>query len=99
MNLHEKEFARIASQKTNQTSFIGRNVALNYLLLYLLYPIAAIYSAFTQGAALYVYLDRVINSALIALIFTVVVAIIIEIAKYFFGKAVSDDARQHVWTE
>ena len=97
--LADKEYKRIANNQNDKNSFIVRNAALNYLLLYLLYPIAAIYSAFTQGAALYVYLDRVINSAFAALIFTIIVAVVIEVSKYFFGKAVSDDARQHVWTE
>ena len=98
-SLAEKERARIEAQVTDGSSFIARNVVLNYLLLFILYPIAAIYSAFTQGSALFVYLDRVINNALAAVVFTVIVAVVIEVAKFFFGKAVSDDTRHHVWTE
>lgn len=94
-----KEYQRISNSSNDKSSFISRNAALNYLLLFLLYPIAAIYSAFTQGSALFVYLDRVINNALTATIFTALVAIIIEIAKYFFGRAVSDDLLQQVWCE
>jgi hypothetical protein len=98
-NLVDKERLRIQNSVQDKTSFIGRNVALNYLLLYFLYPIAAIYSAFTGGSALLVYIRSITNHFTAALTLTVLVAIVIEVAKYFFGNAVSDDVRQHVWTE
>lgn len=98
-SLADKERLRIQNSVQDKTSFIGRNVALNYLLLYFLYPIAAIYSAFTGGSALLVYIQSITNHFTAAITLTVLVAIVIEVAKYFFGNAVSDDVRQHVWTE
>jgi hypothetical protein len=98
-NLVDKERQKIAASASQEAGFIARNAWLNYVLLYGLYPVAAIYSAFTQGSALFVYLDRVINNLLAVTILTIAAAIVIELAKFFLGGAVGEDIRQHVWTE
>lgn len=98
-SLAQKERLRIQNSVQDKTSFIGRNVALQKILLYFLYPIAAIYSAFTGGSALKVYLDSIINNASLAVALAVLVALVVEVSKYFFGNAVSEDIRHHVFAE
>jgi len=99
-SLHTKERQRIAKMvQQKQSGFIGRNAKLYYFLIWGLYPVAALYSAFTAGSALYVYIARTINHVTAALIITVLVALVIELAKYFFGSAVSDDMRANVLAE
>lgn len=96
--LADKERQRLTTENGN-TTFIERNVSLNYFLLYFLYPIAALYSIFTGGSALLVYMQSVFSNLTAALIITGFIISALELAKFFFGAAMSDDIRHHVWTE
>jgi hypothetical protein len=98
-SLIEKERTRIALSSQEHKDFIGRNAILFYFLTWGLYPTAALYSAFTAGAALYVYINSTVGNIWAAMGITITIALVVELAKHFFGNAVSDDLRNGVFAE
>jgi hypothetical protein len=92
-----KERARL--EQIADKDFISRNYWVKWAALYLLYPIVALWSAFTAGGHLYTHFARTFNSFEIAIGLTIVVAVLIEAGKYIFGSSAMDDLYDGVFSE
>lgn len=67
--------------------------------MWILYPIASIYSALTEGTHLYVRFNSTFNSIAAAIIISILLIVAIEGGKYFFGTSFLKDIRKGVFSE
>jgi hypothetical protein len=93
----QKERARL--EQTSEKDFVSRNYWVKWAALYLLYPIVALWSAFTAGGHLFTHFSKTFNSFEVAIGLTVVVAVLIEAGKYIFGSSALDDLYDGVFSE
>lgn len=93
----QKERARL--EQIADKDFISRNYWVKWAALYLLYPIVALWSAFTAGGHLFTHFSKTFNSFTIAIALTVVVAVLVEAGKYIFGSSALDDLYDGVFSE
>lgn len=92
----EKEMMRIHNKK-DQRNFVERNFPLKVVLFWALYPVAAIWSAFTEGSHLHHHFLNTINNVTISLIVTLIIVAAIETGKFFFTKSALDDLDEGVF--
>lgn len=81
----------LQEDQSRSGSFIARNYNIFLVSMFFLYPIAAIYSAITEGGNLYTRFEEQFSSQSIAICLTVVLVLFIEAGSIFFGKSVADD--------
>jgi hypothetical protein len=93
----QKERERL--QQTSDKDFVSRNYWVKWAALYLLYPIVALWSAFTAGGHLFAHFSNTFNDVTTALIFTFIIAVMIEAGKYVFGSSAMDDLYDGVFSE
>lgn len=94
-----KEKQRVIEDQNSDQSFIGRNLFLKIFLMWILYPIASIYSGLTEGTHLFVRFDSTFNSVAAAVLITILLIVAIEGGKYFFGTSFLQDIRKGVFSE
>ena len=82
----EKERIRAANE-INETDFISSNYFVKWAAMWILYPIVALWSAFTAGGHLFTHFDKTFNSFEIAVCLTIIVVILLEVGKVLFGES------------
>lgn len=93
----QKERLRLEGIK--EKDFVSRNFQVKWAAEWILYPIIALWSAFTAGGYLYTQFEKTFNDFEIAIGFTILVAILIEVGKYKFGYSSMDDLYDGVLSE
>lgn len=97
--LIKKEKQRRSIQNEDHP-FISRNIILNIILMWVLYPAASIYSALTEGGHIYIRFDKMFGGGSMgAIAGTLFLVLLIEVGKYFFGSGAIEDMRKGVFTE
>lgn len=84
----QREIDRVKRKKDR--TFIARNIGMKRFLLYFLYPASAIWSAFTEGSAIFSFLSEMLTWGA-ALFFMILLVALIEAGKFWFGKEVVED--------
>lgn len=97
MNYLEKEALRVGAQL--EKGFMARNFTLKIVMVFVIYPIAALISAFTEGTHLYTNFQDSFGVGLAAMAITVLIVLFIEIGQYFAINKVVDDLREGVFAE
>ncbi|MEM9928838.1 MAG: hypothetical protein AAF840_03375 [Bacteroidota bacterium] len=88
--LIQNHHARAQERLAGRSSFIGRNLAIWIFVTWILYPIGASLSAFTEGYYVYYILgDTALPSIRLAI--TILFCVMIEGAVLFLGKGAIDD--------
>lgn len=90
-----KQEARKAKQNSD---FISRNYNVYYIIGIILYPIAALYSAITEGGALFTRFQETLPVWL-AVVITVLIVFMIETGVLIFGRSCVNDIRHGVFGE
>lgn len=97
MKALEKEMLRISENL--EKGFIARNFTLKVVMCFVVYPIAALISAFTEGTHLYTNFNDTFANATVAWGLTVLIVLFIEVGQYFAINKVVDDLREGVYAE
>lgn len=72
-------------------SFIGRNYWMWIAVAYVIYPLAAIVSAITEGTHIHLRLAATLGDSSLTWVFTIAMVVLIESLKFFTGKGAVDD--------
>lgn len=97
MRALEKEMLRVSEQL--EKGFIARNFTLKIVMVFIIYPIAALISAFTEGTHLYTNFQDTFHSGFLPMALTVLIVLFIELGQYFAINKVVDDLREGVFAE
>ena len=91
-----RQYLRDANE---QQDFLTRNYSVYLIISFLIYPLAAVYSAVTEGGHLYTrFLDTMTNPWLAGGA-TLLLVVMIETGVIVFGRSVTNDLVQGVWGE
>ncbi len=91
-----RQYLRDANE---QQDFLTRNYSVYLIISFLIYPLAAVYSAATEGGHLYTrFLDTMTNPWLAGGA-TLLLVIMIETGVIVFGRSVTNDLVEGVWGE
>jgi len=97
MKALEKEMLRVSEQL--EKGFIARNFTLKIVMVFIIYPIAALISAFTEGTHLYTNFQDTFQTGFLPMALTVLIVLFIELGQYFAINKVVDDLREGVFVE
>lgn len=97
MKALEKEMRRVS--ESLDKGFIARNFTLKVVMCFVVYPIAALISAFTEGTHLYTNFNDTFANATVAWFLTGLIVLFIEVGQYFAINKVVDDLREGVYAE
>lgn len=91
-----RQYLRAANEKED---FLTRNYSVYLIISFLIYPLAALYSAVTEGGHLYSRFLDTMNSPWLAGAVTLLLVIMIETGVIVFGRSATNDLVQGVWGE
>jgi len=94
-----KEMQRVQDKAASDTNFVTRNFPLKIVLFWTLYPVAAVWSAFTEGSHLFHHFLNTTNNESVSWIITIIIVIALELGKFFFSKSALDDIDEGVFGE
>lgn len=83
----------------HRDSFIARNYWLWVMVAFIFYPLAAIFSACTEGGHVYIRMKTSMGDGAMPLIITLLLVLLIEGLKFFLGKGAVDDIQAGVFSE
>jgi len=93
------ELDRAAKKAVANQSFIMRNYWLWIVVAYIVYPIAAMWSALTAGGNIFLRLKTAAGDSWYVLALAFLIAAMIEVIKFFTGKGAIDDIQAKAWNE
>lgn len=96
-NLIQSELNRAATRQVERGSFIARNYWLWIAIAWVVYPIAALWSAATAGGNIFLRLKIAAGDAWFVYALAGSIAVMIEVLKYFTGKTAIDDYQAGAW--
>lgn len=94
-----KETQRAQQKMQYQDNFIIRNYWLWVVFAFVLYPLAAIFSALTEGGHVYLRTKDSLGLGILPWAITILVVILVEAPKFFLGKGAVDDIQAGVFSE
>lgn len=98
-NLISKETQRAGKKRAHQDSFIARNYLLWIMIAWVFYPLAAAFSALTEGGHVLIRMKTSMGDGFAPYAITGILIIIIEGLKYILGKGAIDDIQAGVFSE
>ena len=93
------ELDRAAKKAVANQSFIMRNYWLWIVVAYIVYPIAAVWSALTAGGNIFLRLKTAAGDGWYVFALAFAIAVMIEVIKFFTGKGAIDDMQAKAWNE
>lgn len=93
---HRQELRKTAAEPRD---FIDRNYSFFLLISFLLYPLAMLWSAITEGGNIYTRALDILHSPTLALVFTILVVLFIEACVVIGGVGASNDLTEGVFGE
>lgn len=97
-NVKQLEEARGREKLAHVNSFIQRNYGLWVAISFGIYPLAAIFSAITEGSRIYLSVYEVVPSSAMAMVATGILVLLIEVVMFFTGKTAVDDVQAGVFS-
>lgn len=98
MNTLQKEINRLQTS-ARPKGFIERNFSLKTVMIFVIYPCAAVLSMLTAGVHLHLTLSDVLKQPQLVFALTMLLMFFVEVAQYFFLNGVVDDVREGVFAE
>lgn len=93
------EMQRGKAKAENRDSFIASNYWLWVMVAFVAYPLASILSACTEGGHVFMRVHMTGAPFILSLIFTLLIAGLIEMLSYFLGKGAVDDIQGGVFSK
>jgi hypothetical protein len=94
-----KEAARAARREAHSKSFIARNFWLWVVVAYLVYPLASIFSALTEGGHIFLRAKAALGEGPGPIVITAILVLLIELLKFFLGKGAVDDLQANPFSQ
>jgi len=95
----KQEGQRASRREQHSRSFIARNFWLWVVVAYLVYPLASIFSALTEGGHIFLRAKAALGEGLAPWIVTVILVLLIELLKFFLGKGAVDDLQANPFSQ
>jgi|GEM_PF-5943819 len=94
-----KETQRAQDKMQYQDNFIAQNYWLWVVFAFVLYPLAAVFSALTEGGHVYLRTKESLGLGILPWAITILVVILVEAPKFFLGKGAVDDIQAGVFSD
>jgi hypothetical protein len=89
----------LAAKMNEPKDFMARNLQIFLVVGWIIYPIAMVYSAITEGGHLFSRFSETMGSPIIAAIVTLLLVVMIEVGVIMFGRSTVDDLVEGVAAE
>jgi hypothetical protein len=89
----------LAAQMNEPKDFMARNLSIFLVVGWVIYPIAMVYSAITEGGHLFSRFSETMGSPIVAAIVTLLLVVMIEVGVIMFGRSTVDDLVEGVTAE
>jgi hypothetical protein len=89
----------LAAKMTEPKDFMSRNLSIFLVVGWVIYPIAMLYSAITEGGHLFSRFSETMGSPVVAAIVTLLLVVMIEVGVIMFGRSTVDDLVEGVAAE
>jgi len=97
--IRKQEAERAVKREKESASFIARNFWLWVVIAYLVYPLAAVFSALTEGGHIYLRSKAALGEGIAATVVTAILVVLIETLKFFLGKGSVDDLQANPFSQ